>query len=324
MGHAAGTAGSTVRWTQDIDRILGGDQAVTFAHVTPLRGVVLTPLTNTGLHERGAGTLTPVSSSVGMWKKLKRIAEEPRVAVAYHTREHGFADGPQYVLVQGKASLTSVEDRSWVERHLDSWERFSGPRNVGPIGERWLSAYHWRVGVDLAVERVIVWPDLACGGTPQIYGVALPTQPPEPQQPPRNGTSPRINHRRAARRAARLPNRLLGWVGTDGFPMIAPVEIIGTEKGGIVLQLPAGVDAPPGGRRAGFTAHSFARYTFGQHQRKHTGWMVSQPTERRVVYAPHTQAGYWLPESRLLYRIGSGFVTRRGLREARQAGFVRN
>jgi hypothetical protein len=119
-----------------------------------------------------------------------------------------------------------------------------------------------------------------------------------------------------------LPNRLLGWVGSDGFPVIVPVEVARTEKRGIVLEPSPGVAIPPEGRRAGLTAHSFARYTFGQHQRKHTGWMVVEPGRRRVLYAPHTKSGYRLPESRLLYRIGSGFVTRRGLREARRAGFL--
>jgi hypothetical protein len=235
-----------------------------------------------------------------MWKKLKRISEEPRVAIAYHTREHGFAEGPEYVVVQGRASLTPIEDRGWVENHLENWERFSGSRNVGPISERWLSAYHWRVGIEIAVERVIVWPDSGCRDDPEVYGKPLPTQPPTYQRPPRNGTGPRINHRRAAKRAARLPNRLLAWVSRDGFPMIVPVAIAGTEKQGVVLELPDGVAVPLGGRRAGLTAHSFARFTFGQNQRKHTGWMIPAPGERRVLYAPHTKAGYRLPYSRLL------------------------
>jgi hypothetical protein len=114
---------------------------------------------------------------------------------------------------------------------------------------------------------------------------------------------------------------LLGWVGADRFPVVIPVEVAGTEQRGIVLDAPAGV-VPDGGRRAGLTAHSFARYTFGQNQRKHTGWLEADPAERRVLYAPHTEAGYRLPQSKLLYRIGSGFVTRRGLRAARRAGFL--
>jgi hypothetical protein len=313
---------ATVAWPDGVDEIVGGDQAVIFAHVTPLRGVVLTPLTNTGLRDREAGHIAPVSSSVGMWKKLERITEEPRVAVAYHTREHSFAGGPEYVLIQGRASLTPIDDHSWVENHLENWERFSGSREVGPVGERWLRAYHWRVGVEIAVERVVVWPDLACRGTPAVHGAPLPPEPPKPQRPPGKGTAPRINHVRAGKKAGRLPNVLLGWVGADGFPVVVPVEIAGTERRGIVLEGSEGVVVPSGGRRAGLTAHSFARYTFGQHQHKHTGWLEANPAERRVIYAPHTHAGYRLPESRLLFRIGSGFVTAQGLRAARRAGFV--
>jgi hypothetical protein len=310
------------KWPGAVDEILGGDQVVVLAHVTPARGVVLTPLTNTGLREREAGTMTPVSSSIGMWRKLKRIKQNPHVAIAYHTREHGFSDRPEYVLVQGLASLTRVADRSWVERNLENWERFSGPRDVGPIGERWLRAYHWRVGVEIAVERVVVWPDLGCHGASEVHGAPLASEPPAAQRLPRNGTAPRIDHARAARRAARRRNVLLGWVGADGFPMAVPVGVPGAEQRGMVLELPEGVAMPSGGRRAGLVAHSFARYTFGQHQHKHTGWLVANAHERRAIYAPHTESGYWLPESRFLYRIASGFVTRRGLRAARRTGFV--
>jgi hypothetical protein len=309
------------QWPDTVDEILAGDQAVAFAHVTPAEGVVVTPLTNTGLRDRRAGTVTPVSSSVGMWRKLDRMRQNPHVAVAYHSRDHGFSARPEYVLVQGRASLSPLDDRAWIDRHLESWERFSGPRAVGPVGEWWLRAYHWRVGIELAVVRVIVWPDLEGRGAPEVYGAPLPAQPPDPQAPPAKGAVPRINHRRAARRAVRRPHVLLGWVGADGLPLVAPVRVAGAEERGILLDVPAG-SIPAGGRRAGLTAHSFARYTFGQHQHKHTGWLEAEPMQERVAYSPHTESGYWLPRSRLLYRVGSGFVTRRGLREARRAGFV--
>jgi hypothetical protein len=305
------------------EEVIAGDQAVAFGYVTPAEGVVLLPLTNTGWPAR-EGRLTPVSSSVGMWRKLMRIRQNPYVAVAYHTRTHGFSERPEYVLVQGRAALTSTEDRGWVERHLANWERFSGPRDVGPVWERWLSAYHWRVGVEIEVDRVVVWPDLTCDGEPQVIGSALLNDSPPPQEPPLKGTGPRVDHRRAARRAARLPNRLLAWVAADGFPVVVPVNIAGVAEHGIVLDLPGGVEVPPGGRRAGFLAHSFSRYTYGQRQRKHTGWLLADPAARRAVYAPHTQSGYWLPGFRFVYRAAAGFATRRGLRGARRSGFVRS
>jgi hypothetical protein len=311
----------TTAWPHAVDDVLAGDQAVALAHVTPASGVVLTPLNNYGLRDREAGAVAPLSSSVGMWRKLDRIQKSPRVAVAFHTREHGFSDRPEYVLVQGYASRSPLSDRGWVDRNLEAWERSSGTRDVGPLWERWLRIYHWRVGIEVALERLIVWPDLGCRGVAMVYGAALPTEPPQPHSPPRKGTSPRVDHVRAARRVSQRPNRLLGWVDADGFPMVVPVEVAGTEEGGILLDAPEGV-LPPGGRRAGLLAHSFARYTFGQHKHQHTGWLEVWAHGDRALYSPHTEHGYHLPRSRFLYRLGAGFVTRRGYREGRRAGFL--
>jgi hypothetical protein len=306
-----------VGWSDAADEILGSDQAVAGAYVTPAGGVVLLPLTNTGLRDRETGRVTPFTSSIGMWKKLAKIQTNPQIAVAYHTRSHGFSRRPEYVLAQGRAALAPVEDRGWIERHRERWERFSGPRDVG-LWEPLLRAYHWRIAVELEVERVLVWPDLSCRDEPELHGASLPEDP-EPQRPPKNGTGPRIDHERAAKRVARLPHVLLGWVGGDGFPVVVPVTVEGTDERGIVLTPPYAT-VPQGGRRAGLLAHSFARYTFGQHQRKHTGWLEVE--QGRVVYAPHTESGYHLPSSRFLYRAGAAYMTNRGLREARRAGFV--
>src|SRR5687767_15856684 len=144
-------------WPGAMDEILGGDQAVALAHVTPAKGVVLTPVTNFALQNRADGTIV-VNSSVGMWRKLDRIRQNPHVAVAFHTREHAATDRPEYVLVQGRASLSSLENRDgWLEPMGDNWQRFGGqPRDVGPLWEWWMSAYHWRVNIEIAVERVVV------------------------------------------------------------------------------------------------------------------------------------------------------------------------
>ena len=74
-------------WPDLVDEILGGDQTVALAHVTPANGVVLTPVTNFALRDRTSGSVA-VNSSVGMWRKLQRIQQNPRVAVAFHTRAH--------------------------------------------------------------------------------------------------------------------------------------------------------------------------------------------------------------------------------------------
>jgi hypothetical protein len=309
---------SPVVWTDSVDEILRSDQVVALASVTPAKGVVLTPLTNFGLRDRQAGTLTAVNSSVGVWKKLERMRRNPKVAIAYHTREHGFSGRPEYVLVQGRATLLPpVADYPRVLG--DSWERFGGPVSGGAAWDRWLRVWATRVAVELAVERVIVWRDLACRGEPEVHGAPLPADPPQPQRPPAGGRGPRLDHRRAARRAHRLPYVLLGWVGADGYPLAVPVEVAGYETRGIVLDAPGDL-VPPGGRRAGVTAHWFARYTFGQRQRVHTGWLHAERPNGRVVYAPHTQAGYRLPTSRFLFRLVAGFEARRRLRQARRAG----
>src|SRR5215204_2454533 len=92
-------------WPDAADEVIGGDQIVGLAYVTPARGVVLLPLTNAGVRDRDAGRLTAFTSSACMWKKLARIQANPHVAVAYHSRAHGFSDRGEFVLVQGRATV---------------------------------------------------------------------------------------------------------------------------------------------------------------------------------------------------------------------------
>ncbi len=315
------TSTSTVTWPEPVDEVLAGDQVVVMAQVTPASGVVLTPLTNFGIRDPEAGTATPLSSSIGMWKKLRRLQEDPRVALAYHTRKHAFNQRPEYVLVQGTASLSALEDRNWLERHREQWEQFAGPRDVGPLWERWLRIYHWRIGIEIKVERVLAWPDLTCRGPAQVYGNPLPSIAAPQQRLPNGGTGPRINHTRAAKRAKSLPSVLLSWLDADGLPMVIPAKIAGSEPAGILLDVPKG-SVPTGGRRAALTAHTFARYVYGQRQRKHTGWLEADPDQTRVLYSPHTQHGYYLPSSRALFRLSAGLVSRRGYRAGLRAGFL--
>jgi hypothetical protein len=304
-------------WPDTVDEVLDGDQAVALAYVTPASGVVVAPVTNFGMRDREAGTVT-VNSSVGAWKKLDRIRRNPRVALAFHTREHGFSDRREYVLLQGRAKLSRpVPD--YPGSVIEHWERFEKWRDVHPLWKRWQRVYALRVEIEVTVARAVVWPDLACRGEPDVHGTA-PPEPARPQRPPARGHGPRINHVRAARKAKRLPNLLLGWVDADGFPVVVPVEIGGTTGGGIVLESGASI-VPPGGRRAGLTAHWFAPRVIGQEQRVHTGWLEAQPAEPRLIYAPHTNASYRFPASETLYRLVSGSATRWRLRRARRAGF---
>jgi len=308
--------GQPAPWPDSVEEILDGDHAVALAYITPAGGVVLAPVSNFGLHDRAAGTVS-VNSSVGAWKKLERIRRNPRVALAFHTRAHATHDRAEYVLVQGRASLREpVAD--YPSTVLESWERLEPWRDLGLLWKRWLRIYALRVEIQVAVERMIVWPDLACEGTPEIHGAPLPSQPSPPQAPPLKGTGPRVDQARAATRGARLPHALLGWVSADGFPLAIPVRIGRAGEDGIALRVPREI-APPGGRRAGLTAHWFSRGVVGQRQRIHTGWMQTPAGDGPVTYSPHTSATYRMPTSRLVYRLVVGLFTRLRYRQARQA-----
>ncbi len=279
-------------------------------YVTPAHGVVLTPVTNFTLHDREAGTVS-ISTSIGAWKKLARIRANPNIALAFHTRAHADHERPEYVLVQGCASLGPPVD-DYPSTVLEQWERIEPWGSLGPLAKRWLRIYGRRVEVKVAVERVIVWPDLACAGPPEVYGRALGDKSPPSQVPPARGIGPRIAHRRAAWEARHLPDVLLGWVGADERPMIVPVNIGPAVREGIELRASPGL-LPEGARRAGLTAHWFSHGVTGQRQIVHTGWLEGN------TYAPHTRASYFMPPLRLVYRIVVGGATRRRYRRSLRA-----
>src|SRR5919108_6528475 len=127
-----------VSWPDDVDRILAGDLTAALAYLTPAGGAVVTPVSPIGLRDREAGTVT-FTTSLGLGKKLERIERDPHVALAYHAREHGFASGRQYVLVQGTASANRTPDRGYLEKEIGPQaERFMGPRKEGRLfWDRW-------------------------------------------------------------------------------------------------------------------------------------------------------------------------------------------
>jgi hypothetical protein len=282
-------------WPDTVQEVLDGDLAVALAYVTPAKGVVVTPVTNFGGHDRVAGTVH-MNTSVGMPAKLERMRANPHVALVWHTRTHGDSTRPEYVLVQGTASLSDpIADQP--QRMREMWERRTGPIETGLVG-RWLRIYYLRVEVTIAVERVVVWPSLDCLGEATVYGEPLPGDPPA-QKPPKGGVGPRLDVDKAVGKAAKLPHVLAGWVGADGFPFVVPVSI------GPGFELSSPVPLPVGGRRAGICAHWFTPQVLSQRQQRHTGWLDGS------AYAPHTQHGYAMPGSRLVYNAAVGFETRR-------------
>jgi hypothetical protein len=306
-----------VTWTDDVDEILASDLAAGLAYLTPARGVVISPMAPLGLRDRQAGTVT-VTTSQGLWKKLDRIRHNSGVAIAYHAREHGLTGRSGFVLVQGRASFPTTPDRDWLESITPEWERFLGPRSTGLAG-RMLEVYYWqRVPVTVQVERIVAYPDDAAATQPQVLGEPR-AQPAPPQDPPRGGTGPRLESSKVAAHAQRLPHTLLGWRGSDDMPEVIPTVAVAAGDSGVELRVPAG-SVPAGGRRAGLTSHQFQPRMIGQEQRVHTGWLESDGSDK-VVYAPHTKAGYRLPPSKLAFTMASGSIAFR-MTKAREAGIA--
>ena len=303
----------TVTWPVEVDEILNGDQVVAVASVTPAGGVVISPMTNFAVHDRQAG-IVKVNSSVGASKKLDRMRTNPNVALAFHSRTCSASSRSEYVVVQGTAKvLPSVPNYPAIMG--DQWDDKDGRPPRGLWGW-WLRTYYTRIPVEISVERVIVWSDLAAIDTPRVYGAPLPP-PVQPQKPPGGGTVSRVDPRHAMTHVRRLPHLLVGWRGDDGRPMLAPVEAAGCAHGALQLST-ASTLVPRGGRRAGLTAHQFSRHLRGEEQRIYTGWLESADSTNSLSYRPHTAFGFHLPPSTFVYRVLVGFSARRGARALTQ------
>src|SRR6185295_6343377 len=79
-------------WPDEVDDVLGGDLTCAIAYVTPAGGAVVTAVAPIGLRDREANTVG-FTTSLGFGRKLDRLRTEPRIAMAYHAREHGVGDG---------------------------------------------------------------------------------------------------------------------------------------------------------------------------------------------------------------------------------------
>jgi hypothetical protein len=271
-----------------------------------------------GMRDREQGTVT-FTTSLGFGKKLERIKGNPRIALAYHAREHGFAQRPGFVLVQGVATPLTKPDRSLLEDVIGPQsERFMGPPKRGRLfWDRWLQEYYRdRVPVTVQVERIVGWTDAQGAGEPRVFGAPLPHDPPAPQDEPKNGAGPRLDAEKAARKIGALPNQLLAFVGADAYPEVRPVEIGAGEPGGMSLR--SARPLPPGGRRAGLLAHHYNAGLVGLEARGHTGWLTVGDDRERAIYAPHTAFGFRAPHNKTLLLLANGFMAKRGLRQARR------
>ena len=248
---------------------------------------------------------------------MERIARNPRVALGYHAREHGFARGPGFVLVQGDAQPATEPDRSYLEETVrPQATRFMGPPKEGKLfWDRWLREYYQdRIPVAVNVERMTVWADDRCNDLRDTIG-SPPGGEPHAQDEPAKGAGPRVDSERAAARLRSLDHLLLAYVGADGYPEVVPVQIEGAGPEGI--RLTSERLLPPGGRRAGMLAHSYRPKLIGLAARQHTGWLTVD--SEGAVYAPHTESGFRAPANKTALLLANGLLAKRGLRKARRA-----
>jgi hypothetical protein len=302
-----------IAWDDEVEAVLNGDLTAALGYRTPAGGVVVQAIAPVGLHDRSRGTVG-FTTSLGFSKKLERIARDPRVALAFHAREHGRAESDAYVLAQGRARVIAEPDadqRARVRRLAS--ERLGAPR-TGPFWNRWMREYYRsRVPVEIDVERVVVWPDLRCAGAARVSGEPLPENAGIDQAPPKNGTAPRLDVDRCRKRLARLPHTLVGYAGADGFPVVLPARITGASAAGLQLDAPA---LAAGARRAGLLGHRYEPQLIGLETRQYTGWLEAE--EGRGTYAPHTEAGYRAPANKTLLLLLNGLLAKRGVRAARR------
>ena len=96
-----------VQWSDEVDDVFRGDLTAAAAYVTSGGGAVVSTVAPLGVDWCKAGGIG-FTTSLGFAKKLERIIADPRVALAYHTREHGFSTSSAFVLAQGSASVLVV------------------------------------------------------------------------------------------------------------------------------------------------------------------------------------------------------------------------
>jgi hypothetical protein len=275
--------GTHLSWPDTAHEAYTGDLTVAVAYLTSAQGAVITSVSPVGLVDRAAGTVG-FTTSLGFPKKLERILRDPRVSLAHHTRAHGFASHDAYVLTQGTATVDLHPPAGRLAELMQASERFLGPTRHGRVWDWLLREYHQeRVFVDVGVDRVVTWPDLAAQGPATVTGPSWARHP-APQRPPRNGTAPRVPVARLARQIAALPHRLLAYRGADGYPVIVPVTVTGHDASGLHLSAPPEL-LPTGGRRAGLLAHSFRPQCVGLSMRTLTGWLSVE--DGGALYAPH-------------------------------------
>ncbi|MFE7750242.1 hypothetical protein [Streptomyces sp. NPDC057428] len=306
-----------VPWSDEAQEVMAGDLVTAFAYGTPAGGTVTIPVSPTGLVDRHLGSVG-VTTSLAFNGKLRHILRDPHVAMAYHTREHGFATTDGFVLAQGTATVPLTPSPEVLDALKPRIERFLGAMPTGRFWDWVLGDYlDNRVVIDIAVRRIASWPDGHAAGGLSVSGASWPGQQPDAQEAPAKGTGPRVDTRKLYGQVTKLPHQLLSWRGADGYPCVVPARVAGHDAQGLRLETAPGL-LPEGGRRAGFTAHSFGPKAVGLSNRICTGWL--KVTGGTIVYAPHTTSGFTAPPVKPVQLFFNGMFAKQGWRKARREG----
>ncbi|MEU1268571.1 hypothetical protein [Streptomyces sp. NPDC005799] len=308
------TAPGIVAWSDAAQDAMAGDLVTALAYGTPAGGCVVIPVSPTGLVDRDAGSIG-VTTSLAFNGKLFHILRDSRVAMAYHTREHGFGKAGDFVLAQGVAAVPLSPSPDVLDTLAPRIEHFLGAMPRGRFWDWVLRDYlDNRIVIDIAVRRVVSWSDEQGRGERAVSGAVWPDSP-EVQSAPANGTGPRVASGKLHGQVGKLPHQLVGYQGADGYPVVVPVRVTGHDERGLLLEAAPGL-LPEGTRRAGLTAHSFGPQAVGLANRVCTGWLeVSGP---EIVYAPHTSSGFAAPPVKSVQLFFNGMFAKRGWRAARR------
>jgi hypothetical protein len=305
-----------VEWSDEVQDVMVGDLTAAVAYVTPAGGAVVTTISPLGIVDRASGTVG-FTTSLGFSKKLEHILRNPRVAICYHAREHGFSASRSLVLAQGSASVDLKPSPARLTALKPQVARYLGEPPHGPIWDWILREYHQeRVFVGIHVERVVTWPGLSAAGAMSIFGAQWPPTP-DSQPVPAKGGGPRVNVAKTAKRLGALPHLLVAFRGADGHPVILPVRMIGEDHEGIRLEAPEGL-LPEGARRAGLMAHRYNPRCAGLTVQFCTGWL--EVSGNSTLYAPHTFRALSAPAMKTVRMLGNGLLAKHGLRQARRHG----
>lgn len=249
---------------------------VEYASLTAAQVPITSPVTP--YVEEGDETLD-VSTGVTYPAKAERARRNPKVALLFADPLGSGGDRP-IALVQG---LASVRDRD-LQGNTDRYVRSSLARvPEAYAGQptwllRRLAWYFARIWIQVTPIRILWWTNDRTDQAPQEWIAPPGTQAPSSDPAP-GGSRPstlavrRDDWRADAATAKRFPLHDLTVVGSDGFPLIAPVGGLEQTPRGFRFQVATGVEIPLTGP-ACLTAHTHDVPFTSQQNRTFVGRIV--------------------------------------------------